>query len=676
MMGQSYALSDAGASADALINLYSEVIESQQGKNVARWVGKPGITLFATLATGPVRCLWTGEGRLLAIAGGYLYEIFGDSTSKQYGAVYEPNAAALNPIAAALPAGTGFLKYATDIKSPSQLFPNGQELLIVSSGYAWRVYGDSQGYHVVHIKLTAATYTDLAIGVKAFYADIAIDPAISNKITSLNRPFDPQGDIGLWIQIQGLNGFTAGQYQLVNINSAGAALLNTSPGPVGSINGVGQLLDGTNTTVNSPSLPFQASDLGNTLVITGGPGFGPGSYTIVSVNSATGAATLSTAPGGAGSLEGQATQYPGEGLATDAAGNLKAGTGAVQDGYGIVAPPIDPTQLCNKFYISDPTTGSFANWSAIDVGLKEGYPDNILALFSDHEQLSIFGDLQSVETWTDTGASNFPFERNPGAFLTHGLVAQWSVTQLGMNGIAWIGWSAGRGSPQAFSSVSGQPQRISTNAIERIWQGYITVRDAVAYNYIEDGHQFYVVHFPTGDATWVYDLATQLWHQRSWWDGSKHHRERQSCHAYGWLMALGPAWVQNELHHFVGDWSNGNIYVQGLYYNQDNAGAIVRQRVFPHVANEANRTYHWRFQLECEVGAGMDLNPVLDYSRDNGWNYINPKSRIAHGSGKRNQRLIWWRCGMSRDQVWRLTISDNAPVSITNAYFQDSAGIS
>ena len=71
--------------------------------------------------------------------------------------------------------------------------------------------------------------------------------------------------------------------------------------------------------------------------------------------------------------------------------------------------------------------------------------------------------------------------------------------------------------------------------------------DAEAYTYTEDGHYFWVISFPTADATWVYDVTTKLWHERAWLSGGTLHRHRSRGHAY----VFGK--------HLVGDWETGTI---------------------------------------------------------------------------------------------------------------------
>jgi hypothetical protein len=95
-----------------------------------------------------------------------------------------------------------------------------------------------------------------------------------------------------------------------------------------------------------------------------------------------------------------------------------------------------------------------------------------------------------------------------------------------------------------------RPVRISTHAQEYEWSTYSTISDAVAYAYQDQGHAFYVLYFPTVSKTWVYDTATQLWHERGYWDATV---GAYTAHRSWWhVFAFGK--------HLVGDWKTGTIY--------------------------------------------------------------------------------------------------------------------
>ena len=591
--GPSYNLDSAPAECQSTINLIPELIESQGGTAVGRMRGTPGLSLFLKLPEGPVRGLWFGEGRLFAAAGVSLYEITYTGGT----------ASAINRSIAGFPgASGGTTPQGTSIGNdgkPVLIFPNGQQLMVISAG---NVYADNGNGPVVIEPAQELPYSDLTI----------------------------QTDFG---------GFS----------------------------------------VASALQPFDATDAGSELFITGGPtGWftaGPNadhSFTILGVDD-NGVAHLNAAPGASPGLIG--------GTGYQSAGGAIGGTGAFMDTYGIAAPAGG-----KKLYIS--ALNDFTNWSALDEAVKEGYPDNILALLADHEELYVFGDLESTEVWQDTGNANFPFQRMSGGMIHFGLAAQYSPVRLGTSGVAWLAWSANRGAVEAILAQAFVPQRISTHAVEQAWRGYARVDDAIAYPYIEDGHDFWVIHFPTGDATWVYDLTASqqmnvpMWTQRAWWDGTTDstghpaagslHRQLQSCHTYGFLKnTTGPA-------HYAGDrnatgTTAGNVYIQSLANFTDNGAAIVRQRACPHLSAEDVHSFYSRFQLDADVGA-QNVTWTFDYSRDFGQTFINQVALTAPATDGYTQRLVWRRLGWARDLVPRITTTSAAAVSIRNAYMTAKNG--
>jgi hypothetical protein len=423
------------------------------------------------------------------------------------------------------------------------------------------------------------------------------------------------------------------------------------------------------TKITSAMSAFGQADFGMRLVVTGGTGFTPGTYTILSVDAA-GVATLSGPAGAVGATGGEATEK---------SGTVTARTATVLDTYGIIAPaphgnPGDADfETGNNIYISTPN--DFTAWDAADSKAKMGYPDHILALMADHQELYVLGDLESSEVWRDTGNADFPFERDMSAFLHYGLAAQFSVARLGFSGLAWLAWSAGMGDVQAIYVQGFSPQRISTHAIEAVWRQYQTVTDAEAYSYVEDGHNFYVLTFPTADATWVYDLTASqqlgkaCWHRRGEWDGTTLHRDRFSCHAYGYVNGLtGITWA-NQPVHFCGDYQNGNIYVRYLDTGDADGDPVYRQRTFAHMQNEAKRIFWSRFELLAETTD--PLTATLDMSRDYGHTFVNPRDRTATAA---NQRLLWWRLGASRDAVFRVTINGTSKVALINTFADGAPG--
>jgi hypothetical protein len=160
-------------------------------------------------------------------------------------------------------------------------------------------------------------------------------------------------------------------------------------------------------------------------------------------------------------------------------------------------------------------------------------------------------------------------------------------------------------------------QRISTHAVEWQIQQYAVLNDAIGYSYQQDGHSFYVLMFPTAQATWVFDVATGLWHERAYWDGVQYRRHRSNCQANFAGQVL------------VGDWENGRVYAfdPEVY---DDSGATQRWlrswRALPTGQNSLKRTAHHTLQLDVEAGSvskptDVELipNPGGPFSSPVGW---------------------------------------------------------
>ena len=233
----------------------------------------------------------------------------------------------------------------------------------------------------------------------------------------------------------------------------------------------------------------------------------------------------------------------------------------------------------------------------LDFASAEGSPDGVVGILSDHRELWVFG-TDSVEVWYDSGATDFPLQRIQGAFNEIGCVAPFSIAKLD-NGIFWLGTDA-RGQGIVYRANGYTGQRVSTHAIEWQIQQYGNISDAVAYTYQQDGHAFYVLNFPTGNTTWVYDVATQAWHERCGFDNGDfmRHRGNNQCNFSGNII--------------IGDFENGNIYQFDLNVYADNNQAqkwLRSWRALPTGENNLKRTAQHSLQIDIESGVGLNLYP-------------------------------------------------------------------
>lgn len=340
---------------------------------------------------------------------------------------------------------------------------------------------------------------------------------------------------------------------------------------------------------------------------------------------------------------------------------LKSTQAAFLDGYFIALQPDS-----RIFQISGLYDG--VNWSGLDFAVKEGTSENIVGIIVDHRRLWLFGSKESEVFW-NSGNPLFPFERIDGAAMQCGLAAQFSLAALD-NAIFWLDKDE-RGQGIARRAVGYTPQRISTHAVEFAWSQYSKISDAIGWAYQDQGHAFYVLTFPTGDATWVYDVATQMWHQRAWLDPLMgfQHAIRGRCYA----LAFGK--------HLVGDRETGKVYEQNINYFDDAGNPIRRQRTGPCVQLENKWTFFHSLELLSQQGTtpgndGQGDPPKynLSLSNDGGQTWGADIEATGAKLGKYSQRVLWRRLGRARQRAFRVWSSDPIRHAWIDCYLELSAG--
>lgn len=314
----------------------------------------------------------------------------------------------------------------------------------------------------------------------------------------------------------------------------------------------------------------------------------------------------------------------------------------------------------NEWYSSPSNyAGNSTPFDSLYIATKTTYPDNIQGLASINQTIWLIGN-QTTELWFDAGATDFPFQRVPEVLIHHGASARYSIATTD-GGVFFLSKDQ-----QGFGMVlygSGyQTKRISTYPIEHAISKYSTISDAVGMTYMQAGHVFYILSFPTADKTWCYDLTTDQWHERCSLDGSgAEHRHRANC-----IAASG-------VNIFVGDYANGAVYQFSSAVYTDNGTPIKRQRSFPHMMGNANRVFHRRFVADMGVTADTADSLALDWSDDRGNTYGTPMPLPMSSTGF---SFVWWRLGVSRDRVYRLTWTAPIEDALQGAWVEADAGSS
>ncbi len=330
-----------------------------------------------------------------------------------------------------------------------------------------------------------------------------------------------------------------------------------------------------------------------------------------------------------------------------------AGTVTFIDGYFIVNE-VDT----GKFYISALYDG--LTWAALDFATAESSPDELLRPINAVGALWLMG-TKTGEIWSNTGASSFPFERSAGGKMETGIFAANTAVATD-NSLLWVGRD-NFGAGIVYRAQGYTPQRISTNPIERILQAAPTPETLRAYTYQEEGHVFYVITGGGMDTTLVYDISTQLWHERAYLDTSGE-----------FTPHLGECGMYAFNRNLVGSRLNGEIYHMSLDFFSDNGREMVLERIYTYVSDENKRIRYNRLEIGFESGVGLTTgqgsDPVctLSISKDGARTWTDPQTCSIGKIGEYFTTVDFRRLGVAKSITFKLRVSDPVKRAIVGSY--------
>ncbi len=336
------------------------------------------------------------------------------------------------------------------------------------------------------------------------------------------------------------------------------------------------------------------------------------------------------------------------------------GTVDISDNYFVYNKPNSQLWAASDLLspITDPL--SFAS--------KDGSPDDLVAIIVDRREVYLLGEMSS-EAWLDVGSVPFPFQRIQGSSTQQGIAAAYSCARVG-NSFAYVSKN-NRGEATIVQMNGYIPQRISTHAVETTLVGQ-DVSDAIAWTYQLEGHETYVVTFPsigTNGLTWAYDITTGLWHKWLYTNNqNQYERHRGNCCAFFNQQVL------------LGDYENGKLYKLSLSQYTDDGQLIRRLRRCPHITTDLQRQYFAELQIQFQPGVGLptgqgqDPQAMLRWSDDGGFTWSNENWVTIGKQGQYFTRAMWRRLGFARDRIFEVVITDPIKAVIVSANLKAEAG--
>jgi len=615
-VGAAYEAPSIYQDAQECINFYPEIdpTKAQGERGIIALYPTPGLQTVAIMPNQEevrgIRTLSGGE-QVVVVCGDAVYVMESDYTPKQIGQMNS---------------NTGLVG----------IVDNGVNVYIVDETvrYAWFISNPSSAIFTGSISTTTLTVDSVLSGT------IAVGQAIFGEGISQNTVITALGT--------GTGG--AGTYTVSNSQTVATTQINSVAAPAvvtGDITGttldvtsvssgtlqIGQTLEGANVT-NGTIITALGTGSGGTGTYTVSPSQTAASATIYALN-------WTTLPATDGAFEG-------------------GGTVDITDNYFLYNKP--GSQLWAASDLLSPITDplSFAS--------KDGSPDDLVSIIVDRREVYLLGEMSS-EVWIDSGAVPFPFTRIPGTSTQQGIAAQWSMARMG-NSFAYVSKN-NRGEAMIVRMNGYFPERISTHAVETTLVNQ-NVSDALAWTYQLEGHEVYVVTFPSigqNGLTWAYDNTTGLWHKWLYRNNqNQFERHRGNCCAFFNQQVL------------VGDYQNGKIYQVAREFYTDDGQPIRRIRRAPHITSDLQRQYFHELQIQFQPGVGLstgqgqDPQAMLRWSNDGGSTWSNEYWTSIGKQGKYQNRAIWRRLGWSRDKVFEVSVSDPVKAVIISANLKAEAG--
>jgi len=277
-------------------------------------------------------------------------------------------------------------------------------------------------------------------------------------------------------------------------------------------------------------------------------------------------------------------------------------------------------------------------YDLLDIATVEGAPDGLLGLVNDHRELQLFG-TDTIEIWYNSGAADFPFERQGNAFIERGSFERDSIVKID-NSVHFMG------DDRVVYRLEGySPKRISTHSIEYQLRNATYVR---GFTYTQEGHKFYFINTDVGG--FGYDMATGLWHERLS-DGLSNYRVGGAVRAYEQTI-LSSAYT-------------GKLYIPDLdVFTED--GETISVQIEPPAIDSGDGIRRTMYELEllCESGVGLnsgrgsDPQVMLTYSDDGGRTYSNEMWRSLGLIGEYTTRPTWGPLGDFLTRQLRFVITD------------------
>ena len=268
-----------------------------------------------------------------------------------------------------------------------------------------------------------------------------------------------------------------------------------------------------------------------------------------------------------------------------------------------------------------------------------------------HGQIWLFGSLTSEVFW-NAGTNNLSFSRVPNSEMNSGTAAAYSPTVVG-NAVYWLHQNRDGAALVMRSDSSFSPQVISPPEVSHQIGALPNIEDAIGFGYQQAGHTFYVLTFPSGGISWVYDLTTEIWHERMTFSKGRE-AAWGACYA---VRAFG--------RDLVGALDEGSLHELSFNEFLDVGDLNIRRiRQTSTLAAMRKRIKFHRVEIDYERAVADETRKFVAFLQ---WSNDNGKTWTAERQRKHPGRMRWERCGSAYDRVFRFVCVDPVPWKLVGA---------
>lgn len=313
------------------------------------------------------------------------------------------------------------------------------------------------------------------------------------------------------------------------------------------------------------------------------------------------------------------------------------------DGYMLL-----PALNNGDIYNSD--VDNIYGWGGGNFVSAEMWPDVIVRLARQNNQLVAFGAQSTEFFYNAANASGSPFNRNEGTVLQIGCCAPHAIYE-NERFLLFVGQSESGG--RAVWMVEGfSPKKVSTEAIERVLDAAgSAIGTAKGYGLRTKGHLFYVINLAA--ATLVYDVEEKVWHEWSTNVATAH-----TTFTYNYQADIGTG--KSALLHNT----DGYLYLLDPLVYQDNATAILADvYTQKYDGSTMNRKFMHNLNVVGDLGSTFTIRwSDDDYTTWNSFFTLSPS------------RPFVTRCGSFRRRAFHIRHTANEDFRLEAIEFEVDVG--